>query len=122
MSDMDSIESEDPGYEVKTVEVRDKADAYTVMMVKFDGDKSGILSNKGFRSDYVVFTVMRAGNLYSTYDPYQLGLEFNLDLLESFAVGIRAGVEDYDVGRIDWEGVDEGEIIDWDRYEELLQE
>lgn len=121
MSDMDSIESEDPGYEVKTVQILDKADAYTVMMVKFGVDKSGILSNKGFRGDYVVFTVMRAGNLYSTYDPYQLGLEFNLDLLESFAVGIRAGVQGYDEGRIDWEDVDEGEIIDWDRYEELIQ-
>lgn len=72
---------------------------FTVKADKFDGNQSELMSKAGYRGDYIMFTVVAGGQVYSHYDPRKLRDKH--PLLESgmFTYDLLCGLHD---GDIEW--------------------
>lgn len=62
--------------EAKVVGVKDNEGTYhAIMMTRFDGRAFEATKEKGFRGEYILYTVMDAGVVASHYDPRDLRRE-----------------------------------------------
>jgi hypothetical protein len=111
-----------PGYETKTVTVHEAPTEMGLMMTKFNGEEHPVLSDQGYRGDYVMFVVMTGPQTWSDSDPYKLAGKVDFELLTDLAKDIRHGVETYGERGILWEQVKDGERINRSDYEELKQD
>lgn len=110
MSKNNRTERKEDSAEVKVVGVKDNQGTYhTVMLTRIDGNAYHAMQQKGFRGEYIFYTIADAGVVDSHYDPRKLRHEAPYLGRNDVAYALMVGIHD---GIIPWDRVVDGSIID----------
>lgn len=110
MSKNNRTERKENRSETKVVGVKDNEGTYhTVVLARIDGNAYQAMQQKGFRSEYVIYSVIDAGVVDSHYDPRKLRQEAPYLGRNDTAYELMVGIHD-DV--IPWDRVVDGSVID----------
>jgi|APHM01.1.fsa_nt_gi hypothetical protein len=97
-------------YECKSIGIRDGTGTRTdVLLTKLNGEGHKVLGEQGFHGEYILFTVLRPGEMVTDYDYYRLKISAAGVVGNQKAQDLLSAVHSY---KVSWDELEDGKVYD----------